>query len=82
MVPLPGREFELDRAAVQLDEALDQRQAEARPRLARVRAAALELLEDARLILARHADAGIGDDERDAAALAIGRERHGAARRA
>src|ERR1700691_1900312 len=66
---------------MQLDEALDERQAEARPRLPRLRIAALELLEDARLVLARHADAGIGDDERHALALAIGGERHGAARR-
>ena len=38
------------------------------PDCARLRIAALEFLEDARLVLARHADAGIGDDERDALA--------------
>ena len=76
VVPLPGCGFEIDRAAMQLDEALDERQAETGPRL-RPRIAALELLEDARLVLARHADAGIGDDERDAAAFAIGRQGHG-----
>src|SRR5579883_3610090 len=66
---------------MQLDEALDEGEAEPRPRLPRLRIAALEFLEDARLVLARDADAIVGDDERHLLGLAAGGEADGAAGR-
>src|SRR5277367_2462858 len=73
--------FHLDAAAMQLDEALDQRQAKPGAGLPRLRVAALELLEDAGLLLARDAGAVIGDDERDIVTLAMRLEADRAARR-
>jgi thioredoxin reductase (NADPH) len=55
-----GFGFDRHRAAVQLDQALDQRQTEAGARFAGLRVAALELLEHAFLVHRRNADAGVG----------------------
>src|SRR5215470_3382412 len=60
-----GARSEFHSTAVKLDEALDQRQSESGPRLPRERTAALELLEDAHLVLMRHADPGIDHGERN-----------------
>ena len=67
---------------MQLDDALDQRQAEAgagAPRLGPARA--LELLEDALVVFRRDADAGVGDGEQRGLVLDPAGDGDGAARR-
>src|SRR3546814_13692044 len=64
---------ELDPAAMQLDQAFREGEAEPRPRFARMRIAALEFLEDARAILRHDADAGVADDEVQLVAELLGR---------
>ena len=72
-VPRPGSDFERHGAAVQLDQALDDRQAEAGAAMLGALAAALEALEHALLLLLRDADALVLDRERHHAGLAPAR---------
>ena len=67
LVPLPGCRFQLDLAAVRLDELAGQRQAEAERRLAAGRRAdAVEAGEHLLLVLDRDPRAVVGDGDIDA----------------
>src|SRR3954452_25050731 len=70
---------DLDPAAVEFDEALDQGQAEAGAGLAGLGIGALEAAEDTLLIAGRDADAGIGHRQDEGAADAFGRDQDSAA---
>src|SRR5579859_5536950 len=77
---LPRAALDADAAAVELDEPLDDRQAETGAVvLARVGAARLEeRVAEPREVVGRDADAGVLDREQDVLAVLIGADRHGA----
>ena len=77
--PLPGLGLQLDLAAVRLDQAAGQGEAEPRAGLVHRRVADLvELLEHPLLVLPRDAGAGVDDRQVHVAADAPGRRRRSA----
>ena len=78
VVPRPAAEFDRDGSAMQIDQALDQRQAEPGTRSRR---AAFELFEHPGLIGRRNADPAIGNGQQQLALAAFGLDAYRAARR-